>query len=153
MRLGASHVAGALQRKTHQQTVDPATIGLPGLVAIREHSVLCISRDHPAPRYASNVTQVAPTIDGLRACREAILSAAHRRHASRVRVFGSIARGSAGPSSDVDLLVDFDAEASLLDQVGLTQDLEALLGMSVDVISSGGLLPRHRRIRDEAIDL
>ena len=68
-------------------------------------------------------------------------------------MFGSVAQGEARPSSDVDLLVDFDAEASLLDQVGLTQDLEALLGMHVDVISTGGLSPRHRRIRDEAIDL
>jgi uncharacterized protein len=68
-------------------------------------------------------------------------------------VFGSVARGDAGPSSDVDFLVDFDAEASLLDQVGLTQDLEALLGIHIDVVSSGGLRPRRRRIRDEAIDL
>ncbi|MHB1928664.1 MAG: nucleotidyltransferase family protein [Acidimicrobiales bacterium] len=96
---------------------------------------------------------LVPTIDALRGRREAILAAARRRHASRVRVFGSIARGDAGPSSDIDLLVDFGAEASLLDQVGLTQDLEALLGMPVDVISTGGLRPRHRRIRDEAIDL
>lgn len=59
----------------------------------------------------------------------------------------------AGLSSDGDLLVDFDAEASLLDQVGLTQDLEALLGLHVDVISAGGLSTRHRHIRDEAIDL
>ncbi len=50
-------------------------------------------------------------------------------------------------------LVDFDAEASLLDQVGLIEDLEALLGVSVDVISTGGLRPRHDRIREEAIDL
>lgn len=94
-----------------------------------------------------------PTIDALRGRREAILAVARRRHASRVRVFGSVARGEAGPSSDVDLLVDFDEEASLLDQVGLMQDLEVLLGVSVDVISTGGLRPRHRRIRDEAIDL
>ena len=99
------------------------------------------------------MVQVVPTIDALRRRRDAILAAARRRHASRVRVFGSLARGEAGPSSDVDLLVDFDLEASLLDQVGLTQDLEALLGMHVDVISTGGLSPRHRRIRDEAIDL
>ena len=81
------------------------------------------------------------------------MAAARRRRASRVRVFGSLARGDAGPSSDVDLLVDFGAEASLLDQIGLSQDLETLLGVPVDVISTGGLRPRHRRIRDEAIDL
>ena len=107
----------------------------------------------PDTRYASDVAQVVPTIDALRGRREAILAAALRRHASRVRVFGSVARGDAGQSSDVDLLVDFEAEASLLDQVGLTQDLEALLGMSVDVISTGGLRPRHHRIREEAVDL
>jgi predicted nucleotidyltransferase len=99
------------------------------------------------------MVQVVPSIDALKGRREAILAVAERRHASRVRVFGSVARGDAGPSSDVDLLVDFDTEASLLDQVGLTQDLEALLGMHVDIISTGGLGPCHRRIRDEAIDL
>ncbi|MDA8281916.1 MAG: nucleotidyltransferase domain-containing protein [Actinomycetota bacterium] len=99
------------------------------------------------------MVQAAPTIDALRGRREAILAAARRRRASRVRVFGSVARGDAGPSSDVDLLVDFGAEASLLDQIGLSQDLETLLGVPVDVISTGGLRPRHRRIRDEAIDL
>ena len=69
-----------------------------------------------------------------------------------MRVFGSVARGDAGRSSDVDLLIAFEAEASLLDQVGLTQDLEGLFGTPVDEISTGGLLPRLRRIRDEAID-
>lgn len=59
------------------------------------------------------MVQVVPTIDALRRRRDAILAAVRRRHASRVRVFGSVARGEAGPSSDVDLLVDFDTEASL----------------------------------------
>ena len=99
------------------------------------------------------MAQVVPTIEALRGRRETILAVALRRHASRVRVFGSVARGDAGPSSDVDLLVDFEAEASLLDQVGLTQDLEALLGMPVDMVSTGGLRPRHHRIREEAVDL
>gem|GEM_PF-4847897 len=53
----------------------------------------------------------------------------------------------------MDFLVDFDAEASLLDQVGLIQDLEAVLGVDVDVVSSGGLLPRHDAIRREAVAL
>ncbi len=94
------------------------------------------------------MARVAPTIDALRDSRDAILAVPRRRHGSRVRVFGSIARDDPGPCSDVDLLVDFDAEASLLDQVGLTQDLEALLEMPVDVISTGGLRPRHHRISD-----
>jgi hypothetical protein len=70
-----------------------------------------------------------------------------------VRVFGSVSRGEAGPDSDVDFLVDFDAGASLLDQIGLIQDLQAMLGVNVDVISSGGLRPRHERMRLEAVAL
>ena len=57
------------------------------------------------------MVQVVPTIDALRRRRDAILAAVRRRHASRVAC--SVARGEAGPSSDVDLLVDFDTEASL----------------------------------------
>lgn len=64
-----------------------------------------------------------------------------------------MARGDSTAGSDVDLLVDFEAEASLLDQVGLTQDLETMLRVSVDVISAGGLRERDSRIREEAIDL
>jgi uncharacterized protein len=93
------------------------------------------------------------TLDVVRSRRAEILAAARRRRASRVRVFGSVARDEAGPDSDVDFLVDFDDEASLLDQVGLIQDLHDLLGVGVDVVSSGGLRSRHDPIRDEAVDL
>ena len=99
------------------------------------------------------MTTVAVTLNALRARREEIVAAARKRHASNVRVFGSVSRGDAGPRSDVDFLVDFDAEASLLDQVGLMQDLEGLLGVGVDVVSSGGLRPHHETIRQEAVGL
>jgi predicted nucleotidyltransferase len=92
-------------------------------------------------------------LEGLRAQREEIVAAARRRHASNVRVFGSVSRGESRPGSDVDFLVDFDAEASLLDQVGLIQDLEELLGVRVDVVSSGGLRPHHDPIRQDAVGL
>jgi predicted nucleotidyltransferase len=95
----------------------------------------------------------AITLDMMRSRRPEILAAAQRRHASHVRVFGSVARGEAGPDSDVDFLVDFDEDASLLDQVGLIQDLHELLGVDVDVLSSGGLRSHHDAIRDEAVDL
>ena len=93
------------------------------------------------------------TLDVLRSRRDEILAAARRRRASHVRVFGSVSRGDAGPGSDVDFLVDFDAEASLVDQVGLIQDLEKLLGVGVDVVSTGGLRPHHDPIQEEAVDL
>ena len=69
--------------------------------------------------------------------RDDIVAAAARHHASNVRVLGSVATGSDTPSSDLDLLVHFSDEASLYDQVGLTLDLEHLLGVNVDIISDG----------------
>jgi len=92
-------------------------------------------------------------MEGLRDRRAEILSVARKRRARRIAVFGSVARGEARHGSDVDLLVDFEPGASLLDQVGLFQDLEELLGVGVDVVSRSGLTPRDKHIRGEAVDL
>lgn len=74
--------------------------------------------------------------------------------ARNVRVFGSIARGEAGTTSDVDLLVEMEPGRSLLDLVGLWQDLEDLLGDHVDVLSDHGLNPHLRdKITAEAVPL
>jgi hypothetical protein len=105
------------------------------------------------PRYSRGVSTRVTSLEDLKARRAEILAAARRRRASRVRVFGSVARGEARLDSDIDFLVEFDPEASLVDQVGLIQDLERLLGVGVDVVSSGGLRPRHEAIRAEAVDL
>ncbi|MCU0515011.1 MAG: nucleotidyltransferase, partial [Anaerolineae bacterium] len=43
--------------------------------------------------------------------------------------------GEATPASDVDLLVRFREGASIFDQVGLWQDLQALLGYEVDLLA------------------
>jgi predicted nucleotidyltransferase len=94
-----------------------------------------------------------PTLEMLRSRRDEIETVALRHRAGHVRVFGSVCRGEAVVGSDVDFLVDFDADASLLDQVGLEQALGQLLGLEVDVVSSGGLLPHHDLIRDEATEL
>jgi uncharacterized protein len=93
------------------------------------------------------------TIEGLRRRRAEILEIVRKRKAHRVAVFGSVARGEAHPGSDVDLLVDFEPGASLLDHVGLFQDLEELLEAGVDVVARGGLKPRDERIRVEAAEL
>jgi predicted nucleotidyltransferase len=70
-----------------------------------------------------------------------ILRIASEYGASNVRVFGSEARGEAGPESDIDLLVDMESDRSLLDLVGLGQDLEDLLGRRVDVLTVGSVHP------------
>ena len=83
--------------------------------------------------------------------RDAILAIATRHGARNVRLFGSVARGDARPDSDIDLLVDLEPGRSLLDHVGLWQDLEELLGRRVDVVVDGGVSPYlEERILAEA---
>jgi predicted nucleotidyltransferase len=56
--------------------------------------------------------------------------------------------------SDIDLLVEMESGRSLLDLVGLWQDLSDLLGGDVDVLSDRGLSPHLRdRILSEAVPL
>jgi len=80
--------------------------------------------------------------------REAVLALAARYGASNVRVFGSTARGEAGPKSDIDLLVTLESSRSLLDQIALWQDLEDLLGRKVDVVTESAL---HHAIRERVL--
>lgn len=82
--------------------------------------------------------------------RSEIVKLAEKYHASNLRVFGSVARGEDRPGSDVDLLVCFDADATLYDQVELAEEIEGLLGVPVDVVSEAGLRDRHQGIRSEA---
>ena len=71
-----------------------------------------------------------------------ILAIASKHKASNVRVFGSVARGEDGPSSDIDLLVDLAADADLFDIAGLNVELQRLLGHPVDVVPTRMLKPR-----------
>jgi predicted nucleotidyltransferase len=83
--------------------------------------------------------------------REEIASIAARHGARNIRVFGSAARGEAGVESDIDLLVELEPGRSLFDHIALWQEIEALLGCRVDVISERGLSPYLReRILAEA---
>lgn len=69
-------------------------------------------------------------------------------------MFGSVVRGDAGPSSDVDLLVDLDPGWSLFDLGGLLMDLSDLLDTEVDVVTEASLKPRvRRRVLAEAVPL
>lgn len=89
--------------------------------------------------------------DALNQKRNRILDIAAQHGARNVRIFGSMARGDAGPSSDIDFLVDMDADRSLFDMVDLISDLENLLGRKVDVVTENSLYwLLRRRILKEA---
>lgn len=86
------------------------------------------------------------TLTALRSDRrEEILRLAGRRGAHNLRVFGSVARGEAKPGSDLDLLVEWEPNRSLLDHAGLVQDLQELLGMKVHIGTEKSL---HWYVRD-----
>jgi len=83
--------------------------------------------------------------------REEIIEIAASHGASAVRIFGSVARGEPTAGSDLDVLVKLDPDRSLFDQIALKQDLEELLGCSVDVVVEGGISPYlEERILAEA---
>ena len=84
----------------------------------------------------------------LKTRRGEILQIAAQHGAKNVRIFGSAARGDSGPASDIDFLVEMEDGRSLLDLVGLWQDLEELLGRKVDVVEPEGL---HWYVRDRVI--
>ena len=77
-----------------------------------------------------------------------------RHGASNPAVFGSVARDQALPGSDVDLLVDLPAGASLFDRAELKSALEDLLLTRVDLIRRRNLKPELKAtVEAEAIPL
>ncbi|MBM3689624.1 MAG: Cro/Cl family transcriptional regulator [Actinobacteria bacterium] len=64
---------------------------------------------------------------------------AEQRGFSDLAVFGSVARGEAGPESDVDLIVRPPSDAQIADMVSLAQIFSEIVGRHVDVISYGAL--------------
>jgi predicted nucleotidyltransferase len=91
------------------------------------------------------------SLEALRTHRLKILELAARYGARNVRVFGSTVRGEAGPQSDIDLLIDIEPGRTLLYVIAFEQDVEDLLGCSVEVLTDAGLSPYlQQRILAEA---
>ena len=86
--------------------------------------------------------------------RPQLLAVARRHGASNLRIYGSIATGHEHSGSDLDLLVDLPDDQSLLGLISLRQDLEDLLGCSVDVTEAETLHPLIRaQILEQALAL
>jgi predicted nucleotidyltransferase/DNA-binding XRE family transcriptional regulator len=85
----------------------------------------------------------------LRRRRAAVLALAAKHGISDLRVFGSVARGEEGPSSDLDLLVHLPEDAGLFALGRFREELEALLHVPVDVVPDDGIKPRVRANIDQ----
>ncbi len=96
---------------------------------------------------SSEATRMAGTttirsLEDIRRLRPEIMKLARKYRARKVSVFGSCVRGEMHADSDIDFLVDFEEEYTLLDIAGMMNGLEDLLGRKVDVV------PR-RSLREE----
>jgi len=69
-----------------------------------------------------------------------------RADVSRASIFGSLVRGEANGDSDLDLLVEFRGEKSLLDLTGLKIELESTLNQKVDLLTYRSVSPLLRDI-------
>jgi hypothetical protein len=86
--------------------------------------------------------------------REEIHCIADRYGASRIRIFGSVARHEADEKSDIDFLVELEPGRTLFDLGGFAYDLEKLLGRPVDVCTEPLLRePIRSRVVLEAVPL
>ncbi|HZO04287.1 MAG TPA: nucleotidyltransferase family protein [Burkholderiales bacterium] len=83
-----------------------------------------------------------------------IRSLAKAHGAVSIELFGSAARGEDRPDSDLDLMVELEPGRSLLDLIGLSQDLEMALNRKVEAVSKAALKPRVlAQARKEAVKL
>jgi uncharacterized protein len=101
------------------------------------------------PHATSVRGQLGPFAKRLRHRRRGILDSARKRGITRVRVFGSAARGKAKAGSDLDLLVELKPGRTLVDLAGFRRDVSDLLDLPVDVATPDMLKPR---LRDEVLE-
>lgn len=111
-------------------------------------------RRTPSPEVLERITRALAGRPSLRVeqHRADIRALVAEHRAESPRIFGSVARGDDEPGSDLDLLVDFTDEATLLDEVGLRLALNDLLRVEVDIVAADALRGEFReRILREAV--
>lgn len=92
--------------------------------------------------------QLGPQAGELRRQRRRLLDAADKHGVSRLRVFGSLARGEAKASSDIDLLVDLKPGRTLIDLAAFRREATDILDIPIDVATADML---KERIRGEVL--
>jgi len=78
---------------------------------------------------------------GFEDLKKIVVTVLRRHDVKKAAFFGSVARGEETAKSDIDLLVEFKGNKSLLDLVGLKQELEDILKREVDVLTYRSLHP------------
>lgn len=84
-----------------------------------------------------------------------ILPILQRYKVTKVGLFGSCVRGDMKENSDIDILVEIKSDISLLDFIGLKQEIEQALGSKVDLVEYDTIKPilREKILREQEIIL
>lgn len=129
---------------SQSQLAQAADVSQPNLSAYEN------GRRTPSPAVLERIRRALQVRPSVRVAqhRESICDLVAQHHAAKPRVFGSVARGDDEPGSDVDLLVEFTDEASVLDEIGLRLALTDLLRVEVDVVAADSL---HGRLRERVL--
>jgi|SRR3989338_298146 len=86
--------------------------------------------------------------------KDKIIPILKKNHVTKAGIFGSYSRGEQKKESDIDLLVEISKPISLLDFVGLKQELEDILGKKVDLVEYNSIKPLiKKRVLNEEIKI
>jgi uncharacterized protein len=99
------------------------------------------------------MTSVQTSPPALEEIRRIVRQVCANRPVARVDLFGSMASGSVGPASDIDLLVEFlpDSSVGLFEMGELREDLAERLGRPVDLVSRRAIETSKNPFRRRAI--
>ncbi len=70
-----------------------------------------------------------------------VVSILVRHRVKKIAIVGSYARDEAKPESDIDIIVEFSERKSLLDLVGIEQELSDALGVKADLLTEKSISP------------
>jgi hypothetical protein len=135
-------------------TTVPSLPTLERLLRACRRSLALGLRDRQDPAPTSVRAATGPRGRLLRRKRKALLDVLRRSGARNARVFGSVARGEDTATSDIDFLVELAPDATLVDLARVRREISDVLGVPVDVMTSGLLKPAAQdRAEQEAIAL
>ncbi len=112
-----------------------------------------IPKNKSWPSKANSPSENIPTLEDIRrTLREHMPDLTERHKIKSLGIFGSYVRGEARSTSDVDLLVEFSETPDIFKFMDLEDDLTALLGQKVDLVTRPALKGnRGNRILNEVV--
>src|SRR5215471_3875026 len=142
-RAGVTQSVISAYESGHRQ---PALRTLAALIEAADHELVIDVRQQP--RRLSRLS--GPVGQRVRRRRLDLIAAAAAHGVTNLRVFGSVARGTDRPDSDLDLLADLPPDMGLLSLGRVQAELEAIVGSQVDLVPADDLKPgvRARADRD-----